>query len=273
MESYSPVFSFPHMHNQVAFGTQYLEGKKGIALCDLAWSSGYRIFDTAISYSNHSLISEALKKRPRESYRIVSKIALPNMLTQSVTDCVIKALYELETDYIDAMLIHAPKGVDHIHTLTQLIELKEKKIIRAVGVSNYTLRHLSGLANSGIVPDILQVEIHPFLQEEELIWFCRENDITVMAHSAFAHGLIFNDTEFDNLATEIQHDAGQIAVHWALVRGTIPIISSSNKRHIVNNIRPLPIDVTNTLISKLSHMNRHLRICNNTEWSEFESLE
>lgn len=255
----------------IAFGTQYLKGKEGRDIFRTAWEAGFRNFDTALAYANLELLGEVLKNVAKsDHFSLVVKISRPAIEQQSVLACTESLLRQLQLDYIDVILIHAPKGVNHEKAMNELLELKHKGIVSKIGLSNYTLNHLEFLSSLSLIPDVLQVEIHPFLQENRLVDYCNARKIDVMAHTALAHGEVFKSTFLQELAKDLRYSLAQLVLHWSMARGLTPVMSSLNAKHIMQNALKLPQDFPYDLVAKFAHLDQGLRICNNTDWAEFD---
>jgi diketogulonate reductase-like aldo/keto reductase len=252
------------------YGTEKLNEKVGDALFKYAYEVGYRIFDTALAYGNLKVIGKVLHSiNDRHRIRLISKIALPDIEKYSTRVCLEMILRELRTEYIDVLLIHAPKGVNHEKTFTEMLELQNERKILKCGVSNYTIRHLDQLAIKGIVPQVTQIEIHPYLCELNYVNFCIKKNIEIMAHTSLANGRLINDPTLARLSSELNCTIPQLAISWSISRGLIPITSSLKPSHIQDNMNLVVEKLNDNIITKINSLNTNLRICNNPEWGEF----
>jgi len=255
----------------IIFGTENIKKKEDLYLCEVAWESGCRVFDTALAYGNQALLADFFSGIPdRSNYKIISKISEPMIAQYSVEGCMEQIFDDLKLNYLDALLIHAPKNVDHKCVLSAMQSLKEQGAIGKIGVSNYTVRHLKNLHSMDIVPDVLQNEIHPYLQEDDLVSYCQLHEIEVMAHSAFANGAIFKDKQLIKLAEEVNLPLSCMVLHWALQRGVCPIFSSLSPQNIRDNISSVRQNLPDTILKRIKHAEKNLRICNNPSWAEFD---
>lgn len=256
---------------KVGFGTQTLYGKQGVELCRYSYEVGYRIFDTALAYPNQAFIGKTLASiADRDEIQLISKVAKPDLARFSTRTCLKKILHALQTDYLDILLIHAPKDIQHEKILNDLLELQLEKKIMLFGLSNYTQKHLEYLATKNLKPQIIQVEIHPYLCENALIKYCHQHDIRVMAHSAFANGHVFSDTTLANLAKTLNCSIAQLVLAWSHARTTIPIISSNRHQHIFDNIQMFTQTLSQEIINTITSLNKNLRICQDRSWAEFD---
>ncbi len=255
---------------EVIFGTQNINSSN-IRLCEIAWNKGIRSYDTALAYNNLNHLNNFFKNlQDRSSYRIISKITKGHIEYEGVRKSILKILQKLNNqDYIDTLLIHAPKGVDHIKVLNELEELRQDGLIKKYGVSNYTIKHLRSLKNSNIKLDVLQNEIHPFLQESELVNYCNRENINVMAHSGYAHGLVFKNPRIKKVANLLNVTISELILSWHLSRKISPIFFSSDSNHIKNTDYSKISKISPQFFEDISGLNTNLRICDNPEWSEF----
>ncbi len=235
-------------------------------LCACAYNAGFHIFDTAMVYGNQGILGDALNAFAG-NVAIVTKIHQPAIASSGVAACVAQILAELQADTVDTVLIHAPKNVDHVSALRDLKAEQNKGRIAKIGVSNYTKRHLEHLAAHGLKPDVIQTEIHPYLQETALVDYCNDNGIAVMGHTAFANGQVFADQDLAHIAADEGLSVGQAVLGWAAARNIVPVVSTTA-------IDRMPQAAGTTLsgqgIARIAALNTGKRICNNPAWAEFD---
>jgi len=228
-------------------------------------SPRYRLIDTAECYRNHANVREGIADAcaagaslavgvgppTRSSYFITSKVAPRSHGRRAARASCLKMLKELGVDYIDLVLIHWPgtsrkPGTDpgnrerRLQSWLALEELYRQGVCRAIGVSNYTVRHLRELIDderTSVVPAVNQVEVHPLFPQRELRDACREFGIHVQAYSSFGqgsralldHGVVQGVAETRNISTT------QVLLRWALGHGLSVLPMSTNEDHIVAN--------------------------------------
>ena len=255
---------------KIGYGTYLL--KENIKECiKYALDIGYRHIDTANAYKNEEEIGQAIIDHSinRQNLYITSKLwPGNNEWNQKVKtyDEVITAgkntLKALKTDYIDLYLIHAPfaANVSKEHLINQwkaMLKLKELKIARNVGVSNFSIKHLNILKEANLeLPKYNQIELHPLCQQVDLLHYMQINNILPIAYSSLL--LLKNwrlngksgKTEIDkkvldvieNIAIKHNISQAQVLLQWALYKG-YPILPKSDKfAHIKDNF------VTNQII-------------------------
>lgn len=241
----------------------------------MALAAGYRHFDTAVVYRNEEQIGSALKellpkyKLRRDEIFLTSKlIPIANKGPEYVATTVKNSLRQLQTDYIDLYLIHWPgvSGIPVTHpdnvryrldTWQQFIGLQKGGLIRSIGVSNFTVRHLNELINqSGVVPSVNQVEWHPHFHQPELHDFCRRNAIFLQAYSSLGtsnQSDLRSDARVVAIANRLQRTPSQVLLRWAMQQSIGIIPKARSKGHIEENF-DLNFDIPASDMDLLSNM-------------------
>ncbi len=230
----------------VGFGTYPLTGKKCTDAVKNAIHSGYRIIDTATYYKNFSSIAKALKGKDRSDYYITSKVWHNMQSPKDVHKDIESTLKQLQTDYIDAYLVHWPNSKISIEkTLLAMEELRKTKKVRHIGLSNVTINHLKRALEVGVPITWVQIEMHPNFYDKDLLDFCQKQGITVEAWRPLNLGLIKEDKMLAEIGKTHRKTPCQIALRWIVQHGCIPIPGSSNENHIQENL-----DITDFTLSK-----------------------
>lgn len=255
---------------KIGLGTQNYQGPEGLRLCKYAFDIGYRIFDTALAYNNQELLRKFFDRLDKTKIKIISKVTSQHLNNHGMEGCLDLILSTLNIDYLDILLIHAPKGIDHERALYDMQFLQHKRKIIHYGLSNYTIKHLNRLKTKSLKPEILQVEIHPFLSENELIEYCNAHEIKILAHTALAHGFLKDDPILFQLSQEVGCTIPQLTLSWAIGRGITPIMSSSHEQHLLENTKIISEKLSADIIKRINYCNKNLRICNSPVWAEFD---
>ncbi|HVS58395.1 MAG TPA: aldo/keto reductase [Candidatus Saccharimonadales bacterium] len=224
---------------QVGFGTwQITEEAACIEAVSLALAAGYRHIDTAQLYGNEQYVGEAIRQSgiAREELFLTTKV---NPLTPGpwrIKSNFERSLARLQTDYVDLLLLHFPVP-PRLRSWRMLEEIHEAGTAKAIGVSNYTIRHLEGLMkHSTIKPAVNQVELHVFLQQPKLVQFCKDNDIAVEAYSPLAHGKGMDHPVLSELGSKHGKTPAQIMLRWCIEQGTVPLPKSVRQNRIRQNL-------------------------------------
>lgn len=231
----------------VGFGT-YLtpDGDTAVRAVKEAIQTGYRHIDTAAIYKNEKSVGRAIRESElnRSDLFITSKVWNSDQGFDSTLRAFDRTLSDLELEYLDLYLIHwpVPKGHDHDwkkmnrETWRAMEQLLEEDRVRAIGVSNFKAHHLSALMETAVIlPMVDQIEIHPGLNQNDTIAFCKEHDIVVEAWGPLSQGKLFQLTDLDDLAARYQKTVAQVCLRWHLQRGVIPLPKSVHPSRIAEN--------------------------------------
>lgn len=228
---------------------------------------GYRHIDTAKAYQNEAFIGKALKMSEvsREEIFITTKIKIhPNK--KIVKELIEDSLTKLQTNYLDLVLIHWPSHDYDLNYKTYKIleDYYDKGIIKAIGVSNFSIHHLNNLiARVKIKPQINQVELHPGLNQIPLQKFLNENNIVLQSYGPFMKGEVFKGNYYDTLK-EIANNhlatIAQIVIAWGLNRNIVMIPMSTNPINLATNFEAKDINLSNEEIEKINKLNVARRV-------------
>jgi diketogulonate reductase-like aldo/keto reductase len=204
-----------------------------------ALEAGYRHLDTAAVYGNEASVGSAIRKSglPRSDIFITGKIWNSSIRAGETEQAFYQTLENLDTDYLDLCLLHWP--VDGKERAWEtLLQLYSKKLIRAIGVSNFHIHHLNDLAAAtGILPLFDQIESHPLMNNQRLVNDCRKAGITVGAWSPLGGPNIplLQHPVLRSLAEKYGRTPAQIVLRWDIQRGVAVIPKSVHKERIVSN--------------------------------------
>lgn len=231
---------------------------------DCAIKAGYRLFDTAQAYHNEQYLGQALKDSPikRSDLYITSKINVSNFGYNKVIKTTRESLTKLQTDYLDLMLLHFPVTVLRKKSFLALEKLKSDGLIRSIGVSNYTIRHLEEMQQyAHEMPVVNQVELHVFLQQPELIDFCNKHNIQVEAYSPLARSSIMDNPEIIKLAKKYSKTYAQIMLRFLIELDLIVIPKSITPARIKENIDIFDFKIDRQDMNLLKKLNSNHRTC------------
>lgn len=226
---------------KIGFGTWEIGEAEAEAAVRAAIEAGYRLIDTAKIYANESAVGAAVRSSDvdRSELFITTKLWNDDQGGASTLAACDASLQRLGLDYLDLYLIHWPATHRRTQSWQAFTELQNQGKVRAIGVSNYTVRHLEEvLAASSVVPAVNQIEFHPYIYEQQkpVLEFCRQHDIVVEAYSPLSrltkqpHGTV------QAIAKKLGRDPAQIVLRWCLQHDTIPLPRSHNPEHIRANL-------------------------------------
>ena len=215
-----------------------------------ALAIGYRHLDTAFSYQNQDLVGGAIKVRgiARQEVFVTSKLHPNNNNYRAASSKIREAIQLIwgkdasESDhYLDAFLLHYPGFRNPVSAWEALIDARKQGLVRHVGVSNFEIRHLEKLREAtGELPAINQIEFHPYLyvEQKELLEFCRRQDIAVEGYSPLAEGQVLDDPVLRTIAENHETSPARIALKWCMQHGVRPIVGTRNRDHMQMNAEP-----------------------------------
>lgn len=252
----------------LGLGTWDLRGDECVQAVQTALKLGYQHIDTAHAYNNHQAIAKGIRGFERSSIYITSKISINDQVDKnnpedSVQKACEQTLKELETEYLDLYLIHAPNRTFPLEIIYKAMEkLVAQGKVNKVGVSNYTVHHLEDLQKAGCVPFANQVEFHPYLNQKALLDYCQDKDIALISYRPFGKGkLLQEDSSFNQIGEKYNKTGAQVILRW-LIQKNIPVIpKASSEKHLRENINIFDFSLTAEEISQLDNLNRNKRYC------------
>ena len=254
------------------FGTLIPSANATKTAVGLAIDAGFRHFDCAERYLNEHVVGEALQDAfqagsiCREDVFITTKLWNTNHRPERVEGAFTASCRRLQVDYVDAYLIHTPfafrPGEEHdprdengdviyddqvtlIETWRALEALIDAGRCGAIGLSDVTLPKLKLIVQEArIKPAVVQVESHPYLPERELLEFCKQEGIVLLAFAPLGHGMepnLLEDPILQGIASRLGRTPAQVSLAWAAQRGTAFLTTSVTPHRIRENAKVIPI--------------------------------
>ena len=204
---------------------------------------GYRHVDTAQMYDNEAAVGEgiAAADAPREDAFLATKVHPSNLAPDDVRETVDESLDRLGVDAVDLLYVHWPTGAyDAEATLPAFDEARDAGKTRHVAVSNFTvdlLDEAEGILDSPIVAN--QVEMHPLLPQDDLLDYCRDHEVTVVAYAPLMQGEAGEVDVLADLADEYDATPEAVSLAWLAQRdGVVPIPKATGEAHLRANLDP-----------------------------------
>lgn len=254
----------------LGFGTYLITEEEVTAAVTEALGVGYRHIDTAEGYRNEAGVGRAIKRAlesgtlTRSELFVTTKLwpgnaawGQPVKTTESTVSSLEQSLERLGLDYVDLYLIHAPyRPEDRLAQWRGLVKLHEQGKARAIGVSNFSVRHIEALKQAGLpLPHANQLELHPWSQKPELVRYLEDHAITPIAYSSLiplatwraAEGQASAKTEqmkaegaradgpFKTMATKYGVSEAQVLLRWAIQKGYPVLPKSTHPERIRQN--------------------------------------
>ncbi len=264
--------------------------------------AGYRHFDCAPVYGNEREIGAAFSRAfdeglvTRGELHVTSKLWCDKHEKQHVVPALEQTLADLQLDYLDLYLIHWPIALRHgvnfpektddfltpaeaplTGTWEGMEDCVEKGLARHIGVSNFNPARLEALlATARLKPEVNQVECHPFLSQPELLEICQNHGMILTAYSPLGSGQqhqagvsnIFDDSTLARIAAAHLATPAQIALAWAICRGTVTIPKSVHTARLQENFAAAAIILTPQEIREIDALNQGLRHLEGALWTE-----
>ena len=243
-------------------GTWALNGRRGYQAILWALEAGYRLLDTAEGYGNEKRVGLAIKDSgiPREEIFITTKVFTTSQGFENTLKAFEESLGRLNVLYIDLYLIHEPVSNLRLDTWKALEKLLDLGKTRAVGVSNYTIRHLTEqLDHFSIIPAVNQVEFSPFLYQKDLLDFCKSHDIVLEGYSPLTKANKLNSQTLIEIGKKYGKSPAQILIRWGLQHEVLQIPRSGNKDHIYENADAFDFQITDDDMRTLDSLNEDFR--------------
>ncbi|HEA30019.1 MAG TPA: aldo/keto reductase [Leeuwenhoekiella sp.] len=238
-------------------------GEEVINAVKWALKAGYRHIDTAAAYKNEEGVGKAIKESgvPREEIFITSKLWNDDQGYEATLKAFDKTMERLQLDVLDLYLIHWPVEGKFKDTWKAMEKLYSDGRIKAIGVSNFLKPHLEELLKDAKVkPMVDQLEFHPWLVQQELHDFCKENDIQYEAWSPLMQGKLFSQDIVNDIAEKYGKSPAQIVLRWDLQHGVITIPKSVNEKHIQSNIDIFDFELAEEDMKTIDKLNKNERI-------------
>lgn len=220
-----------------------------------ALEAGYRHIDTAAFYGNERDVGIAIKTSgiPRDEIFVTTKLWVSGFLNPETA--FEKSMDELGLEYIDLYLIHWPFP-GKARAWKKLEEIYGMGKVRAIGVSNYSIKHLEALKKeAAIQPMVNQVEFSPFLYQQALLTYCESQNIALEAYSPLTRGKRLDTPLIGELAKKYGKTNAQIMIRWSLQHGLIVIPKSSKKERIKENADVFNFELSTEDMKKMDGLN------------------
>lgn len=253
----------------LGLGTDAVRGKEHVYDILLAgYKAGYRLIDSARMYGNEQDIGWALKKLekehkiPRAEFVLTSKILPADTSCKGANASLKKTLGELKTDYLDVLLIHWPTDSvsGRIECWKAMEEMHEKKLVRNIGVSNFTKTHLESLRKDPevrAVPSINQIETNPMYIDTETIGYCKSKGILLQSYCPLKQSdkaLLKNKT-LEGMGRKYNKSVAQVVLRWHLQSGYLALPRTNNPKHLVENADIFDFELSKEEMGIIEEMN------------------
>lgn len=253
-----------------------------------ALKTGYRHLDTAQIYQNEKETGQAVQQFldsdkssvPRSAIFVCSKLwehdldtSASNYTRQAAAAGVRKSLRTLGTEYIDLYLLHTPRpgSKARIEAWLGLQDCLEHGLIRCIGVSNWAPKHIEALKTTQgvtVIPAVNQIEFHCWNQQRELLRYCKENKIVVVAYSPLTQGKRLGDSVIKDIAQKHSKTPAQVVLRWCLQMGVVVIPKSDREERVKENAQLFGWELDEEDMSKIEKLDEGQK-GNTGEWDPY----
>ncbi|XP_042900324.1 aldo-keto reductase family 1 member B1 [Parasteatoda tepidariorum] len=259
---------------------------------------GYRHIDCALAYENEEEVGNAIKEKiadktvTRQDIFVTTKAWNTFHRREKVIESCKRSLKDLQLDYVDLFLIHWPiaykegdelfpedennetltENIDFIETWKGMEECYDKGLVKAIGLSNFNSEQIRRVLDvCKIKPVVLQIECHPYLNQNKLIEFCKSNDIAVTAYSPLGspdrpwnkpdEPCLLDDERIKKLAEKYNKTPAQILLRFNVQREVVVIPKSVTEERIIGNFKNFDFALTQDEMIKVASFTEKFRYC------------
>lgn len=238
----APQISFQDGHSipQVGLGVWQTPQEATAQAVVAAFKAGYRHIDTAAVYENEAGVGDGIREAgiPRSDIFITTKLWNSEQGADSTLKAFDTSMAKLGLEYLDLYLIHwpSPARKKYVETWKAFKRLQNEGRIRSIGVSNFEPEHLTRIIDeTGVVPVLNQVELHPQFQQRELRAFHERHGIVTQAWSPLGQGRLLRNPSIEAIAKKHSKTAAQVIVRWHIELSNVVIPKSVNPTRIAEN--------------------------------------
>ena len=246
---------------QLGFGVFQIPPDKAIEATTTALEIGYRHIDTAQMYGNEREVGLAVRESgiPRDEVFVTSKLNNNRLERDDILRSFDTSLTDMGFDYLDLFLIHWPLPAvsDFVARWKVMEEIYASGRVRAIGVSNFQPHHLRTLfAASEVRPAVNQIEVHPYLVQDELRAFDAEHQIVTEAWAPIAKGRVNDDPAIREIAAQVGRTPAQVTLRWHVQRGNVVFPKSVTRSRIEENFGIFDFELDESAMLAISALDR-----------------
>ncbi|MDU0286811.1 aldo/keto reductase [Staphylococcus pseudintermedius] len=248
--------------DQLGFGTYKLNGTKGAHAMTDALNLGYRLLDTAYNYENEGAVGRAIQQShvQRDEIWVTSKLPGRYQSEAHVYETIQESLYRLGLDYLDLYLIHwpNPKQGKFVEAWKAMIAAQKSGLVRHIGVCNFLPEHIEQLEKeTGVLPAINQIELHPYFNQKEMIGYHEEKGILTQAWSPLGRDNgVMEEPILKQLSSKYDKTVAQVILRWHIQNGVMPIPKATSSKRQLENFDIFDFHITDEDIQAIDQLTR-----------------
>lgn len=241
----------------IGFGTFQMAGQNVTDMVKYALGIGYRHVDTAQMYENETEVGRGISESgvSREDVFLTTKISPNNFDPKDLVSSADESLRQLDTDYVDLLLLHWPNpDGDIAGTIEALNEVYSTGKAKSIGVSNYTTKLIQQAVEASDAPLVTdQVEYHPFLDQSPVLDTLRKNGLSLTAYSPLARGKVLEDETISSIAAEKGKTNTQVTLRWLVQQEqVIAIPKASSEKRVEENFDIFDFELSGEEMGRIS---------------------
>ncbi|WP_456920682.1 aldo/keto reductase [Geodermatophilus sp. SYSU D00708] len=246
---------------QLGFGVFQIPPDQTAEATRTALEVGYRHIDTAQMYGNEKGVGEAVRTSgiPREEVFVTSKLNNNRQTRDDILRSFDESLAQLGFDQLDLFLIHWPLPTvsDYVARWKVMEEIYAGGRVRAIGVSNFQPHHLRNLFGATEVrPAVNQIEVHPYLANDEARTFGAEHEIVTEAWAPIAKGKVNDDPAIKEVAESLGKTPAQVTLRWHVQRGDVVFPKSVTRSRVEENFAIFDFELDQSQMAAISGLDR-----------------
>jgi 2,5-diketo-D-gluconate reductase A len=242
----------------IGLGTWQLHNETAVTVAR-ALELGYRMIDTSGDYGTQPGVGRGMRTSglDRTEIYLVTKVEEDEDSYDATKD----RLRELDLEWANLILIHRPPRKGAGKGLWEgLIRASEERLTHDIGVSNYSIEQIQELINAtGEVPAVNQIEWSPFGWSQEMLDYCRAQEILIQAYSPVTRTERLDDERLGAIAAECEKSPGQVLLRWDLQLGAVPLPKANREDHLKENLDVFDFELSGDQMKVLNDLNE--------EWS------
>ncbi|MGW5657864.1 aldo/keto reductase [Streptomyces humi] len=242
----------------VGLGTWPMDDAQAERAVRDALETGYRLVDTAVNYRNETGVGRGVASSgvPREEVLVTTKLPGRDHGYEETLASFEESRRRLGLEYVDLYLIHwpNPRVGRYVDSWRAMVRLREEGLVRSIGVSNFTEEHLGRLEKeTGVLPSVNQVELHPLFPQEELRAFHAEKGIVTESWSPLGQdGRLLSDPAIVGVAQALGVTPAQVILRWHVQLGAVAIPKSADAGRQRTNLDVFGFQLRDTQMTAVS---------------------
>lgn len=255
-----------HAIPAIGFGTYPLKGDEGIEAVTHALDNGYRLLDSAVNYGNEIEVGKAARDwlkatgTNRRELTVQTKLPGRHHEYEAAINAGLESFDRLQLDRIDVMLIHWPNPITgkYVEAWRGLVELQKRGVVRTIGVSNFTAEHLRHIIDdTGVVPAINQIELHPYFTQEQMREVHAELGILTQSWSPLGkRDAPYNERVIGTIAEAHDVTPVQVVLRWHIQLGAVPLPKSATPSRQMENLDVFGFELSDVEMAAISNLTR-----------------